>query len=236
MGRGVKLPSTERPKRRWSLLLLNFLLFAVPGTYFFYPQILEFTGSLIISGDAPANADAIVVLAGGDPGRPRAAAELFRQGLAPLVVITTEIPPGGIRVFQELKAEGIELHESFENYSRVLLGNGVPESRIIRIEPYVSSTIEELDQVRTLARKRRWQSLVIVTSKYHSRRTGIVADYYLRPEFETRIVGSRFDPYSPSAWWRSRSQIRVFITEFQKLVAYSFYYYPKIWLGMRAEG
>lgn len=186
-----------------------------------------------MSGAAPRASDAVVVLAGGDLSRPREAADLYRDGLTPYVIVTRELPPGGVRVFEEISGKGIRLHESYENYVQILLGYGVPEGRIIRVDEFANDTLDELQKVRAQVRERRWKSLTIVTSKYHTRRTALAARYVFEPEIETIVVASRHDPYDPNTWWMSRGMTRTFIIEFEKLVAYSIDLYPRILLGLR---
>jgi uncharacterized SAM-binding protein YcdF (DUF218 family) len=85
----------------------------------------------------------------------------------------------------------------------------------------VDNTADEAAQTRPVALQRGWTSLIVVTSKYHTRRTG----YAFEREFagtsvRIQVKGSRHDRVSPDGWWRSRSDLRYVVSELQKLVAY----------------
>ncbi len=124
-----------------------------------------------------------MILGGGAPGRAREAADLYRAGLAPTVVLTTGEPPDG---YEEMSRLGIELVRSHENYLRVLKGFGVPEESIIRIEEPVTETMNELTRVREFARERNWTSLIIVTSNYHTRRSLLITKYLFDSDLADR--------------------------------------------------
>lgn len=196
----------------------------IPLTYFGYATAFTALAKFLIVNEKPAPADAIVVLAGSEPGRALKAAELFNSGIAPQVVITTEEPPS---IYEQVKKNGISLVMSYENYVRVLEGYGVPASRIHRIEDYVSDTYGEMLLVRDFARAKHWQRLLIVTSNYHSRRTRMVARFVLEPEAHVTVIASPYGNFRPDAWWKTQDGTRVFAIEMEKLIAYSFYIWPR---------
>src|SRR5207245_31788 len=69
-------------------------------------------GRLLVAADPlPPRADAIVILAGSVPDRTLEAADLYRAGLAPRVVVTRERLPRGQAA---LRARGVRLPESDE--------------------------------------------------------------------------------------------------------------------------
>jgi uncharacterized SAM-binding protein YcdF (DUF218 family) len=92
------------------------------------------------------NADAIVVLGGDTKGRPQHAAELFRQGRAPQLIVS-----GG------------------EIYRQVLLKSGVPFGQI-QLELASRSTKENAEFCLPLLRRMGARRVIVVTSWYHSRR------------------------------------------------------------------
>jgi uncharacterized SAM-binding protein YcdF (DUF218 family) len=63
--------------------------------------------------------------------------------------------------------------------------------------------------------------MIVVTSKYHSRRAG----FAFRREFagtsvQVIVRASRHDPSEPARWWRRRADVRSVSSELQKLAAY----------------
>jgi uncharacterized SAM-binding protein YcdF (DUF218 family) len=219
----------KRPRIRFSRrnFLVGFVaLVAGAGlAYLFVPELLVWSGTLLIAEVEPFPADAIVVLGGGGPDRAREAADLFNDGLAPRVLITTEEAPDNYRELAEL---GIELVLPYENYLRVLNGFGVAEEDIFRIEDSSSESMDELLGVRRFAADRDWRRLIVVTSNYHSRRALLITDFVFDAEWQIAVVGSRYSEFRPNGWWREVRHVRTFLIEFQKLLAYELYLRPRM--------
>jgi uncharacterized SAM-binding protein YcdF (DUF218 family) len=219
----------KRPRilfsRRILLAGLVSFLAAAGLAYLFVPELLVWSGTLLIAEVEPFPADAIVILGGGGPDRAREAADLFNDGLAPRVVITTEEAPDNYRELAEL---GIALVLPHENYLRVLNGFGVTDSDIVRIEDTSSESMAELRGVRQFALDRGWSRLIVVTSNYHSRRALLITDYVFDAEWQIAVVGSRYSEFRPNGWWREVRHVRTFLIEFQKLLAYELYLRPRM--------
>jgi uncharacterized SAM-binding protein YcdF (DUF218 family) len=223
LGRALKT-NPLKPKTRKRIYLLNAVLLIVPLAYLGYPMALRAMAQLLIVSDAPLPSDAIVVLAGGDPGRALTAAELFKARVAPIVVVSRETPPP---IYEKAKRDGVVIVQGYENYLRVLEGYGVPPARLIRLEQPVSDTYDELLRVRDFAYSRGWKRIVIVTSNFHTRRARLVARFLLEPQLAVAVIASRYDAFRPEAWWISREDTRTFTIEMQKLIAYSLYIWPR---------
>jgi uncharacterized SAM-binding protein YcdF (DUF218 family) len=221
---------SAKPKwfRGRRLFLINAVLVLIPLAYFGYKPILRYSAKILMTSNEPRPAEAIVVLAGGEPGRAREAVDLYRAKMAPYVVVTTEVPPMDPSELHTLREQGIVLVESYENYVRILNGMGVPAEKIIRIESYVEDTLDELRKVRELCERRNWTNILIVTSNYHSRRAQLVADYVLGPGIHGVVISSKYGEISTDDWWTHAGNARTFIIEFEKLVAYTFYIWPRM--------
>ncbi|HYR44126.1 MAG TPA: YdcF family protein [Terriglobia bacterium] len=206
------------------MYLLNFVLFMIPITYFGYQPLLRHCASLIVVEDPIYKSDALLVLAGGEPGRAWGAAELYNQKMADYVIVTKDKP-----TFEEdeLRKRGIELVDGRGNYIRVLRGMGVPDNKIVTIDTPTDHTFEELQRVRELCVERNWKSLIIVTANYHTRRARMAARYIFDRDFQVGVVGTPHGGINPNAWWKSRSDLRTFLIEFEKLVAYTLYIGPR---------
>ena len=216
-----------KKKGRKKLYLLNALLLLIPITYFGYPFLLGAIGNFLVVDQTPVSSDAIVVLAGGEPGRALEAANLYKAKLAPYVVVTTEYPPA---MYEQSRKDGVDLVLSYENYMRVLQGYGVPALNIYRVEEYVGDTMDELERVGEFARRKGWKRLIIVTSNFHTRRSHMAAHFLLDPGIQTVVVASHSDNFRPDAWWTSQAQLRTFAIESEKLVSYTAYIWPrKLW-------
>jgi uncharacterized SAM-binding protein YcdF (DUF218 family) len=121
---------------------------------------LPFFGRWLVIADPLVPAQAIVPLAGGGE-RVNHAARLYKQGKAAWFVATNT----------PLDLPGID-HSYSDLVRRAALRGGVPEERFLVIPTLVYSTYEEALAIRRLAEMRGWDSLLIVTSPYHTRRRG----------------------------------------------------------------
>ncbi len=224
----MKSMKVKRPERRFgrkSLFFANVVLFLIPVTYFGYQPFLRYSASAIMISSEPLKADAIVLLAGGEPGRAWGAADLYTQKLAPWVVVTQEpVSPDDF----ELERRGVNLMNSYQKNINILRGLGVPKDAILTVEPYVEDTFDELTRVRQMATHKRWKSLIIVTSNFHTRRARLVGRYILEPDIKFVVVGSAHGGLDRDGWWNRRGDVRTFLIEFQKLVAYTLYIWPRL--------
>lgn len=207
------------------IYFLNFVLLIIPLTYFGYQPVLRYCASIVIVNEPIEKSDAIVVLAGGEPGRAWGAADLYNRGLADYVIVTRDqVTPEEAELLQR----GIELVDGRGNYIRVLRGLGVPSDKIVNVEKPTDDTLSEMEQIRNLCLEKKWRSLIIVTANYHTRRTRMAARYVLGPEFKFSVTASSHGGLNSREWWSRRSDVRTFLIEFEKLVAYTLYIGPKI--------
>ena len=233
MGKEVnKVPQgTGRRFKRRTLLLVNFVLFMIPVTYFGYQPMLRYAAGLIIADSEPRKSDAILLLAGGEPGRAWGAADLYKEQMGSYVILTAE--PLGSDVIA-LRQAGIQIGTGVDQNERILRALGVPQENIVRVKPYVYDTFDELTRVRELCEQRQWKSLVIVTSNYHTRRSLLTAKYVLGPYIDFTVVASKHGGINPDEWWKVRNDVRTFLIEFEKLVAYTLYIRPRmLWTSQR---
>jgi uncharacterized SAM-binding protein YcdF (DUF218 family) len=108
---------------------------------------------ILYDGDDPARADAVIVLAG-EKRRLPVALELVDRGVAPVLVISDGLDPRWTQANR-------------------LCRFGDPE-RIVCVRPDPYSTRGEARLAARLARERGWDSLVVVSSRFHLRRAGIL--------------------------------------------------------------
>ncbi len=221
----VMKPPRTRRKFRSSLFLINFVLIMIPLTYFGYQPLLRLSASIIIASDVPEKSDAILVLNGGEPARAWGAADLYNEKLAQYVIVTKELPSLGE---EELRQRGIDVVGSYANSIRVLRGLGVPEEKIVIVETPADNTLSEMQRAHELCVARNWKSIIIVTANYHTRRSRLTARYVFEPGFQIFVVSTRHGGLDRNAWWKKHGDVRTFLIEFEKLVAYTFYIWPRM--------
>jgi uncharacterized SAM-binding protein YcdF (DUF218 family) len=147
-------PSAKQIRIRNGLLLCAaFLILAMV-------LLLVLPESLLIISDEPVNIDAIIVI-GGDhkPERVQRAVELYREGYAPLVIISAGT----------LVQEGDEWLPEAEVMRRQARLFGLPE-RAMLLETDSQSTFENALFTRRICEANGIDRVLLVASDYHSRR------------------------------------------------------------------
>ena len=168
--------------------------------------------------DPLQKADAIFVLAGTRLERPLEAVDLYNEGHAPLIVISPGRPEPGEYLMRQ---RGIDFPTEAELQRNALMRSGIPEAALPPVTGYVDNTAQEANLLRSMVKKNRWRRVIIVTSKYHTRRAAFAFRRGLAGTgAEVIMRASRYDPSDPAGWWRSRPDFRFATSEFQKLLAY----------------
>lgn len=168
--------------------------------------------------DALHKADAIFVLAGTRLERPLEAVDLYREGWAPVIALS----PGTAEPMEAMvRARGIHFPSDSERVRDAMTQMGVPFSAIVIEGEAVDNTAEEAALLRGMAARHGWHSVIVVTSKYHTRRSGFAMRRALRGSgVDVILRATRYDPFDPDHWWRRRADLRSGILEWQKLIAY----------------
>ena len=174
---------------------------------------------LVVADPLPPRADAIVILAGSVPDRVLEAAELYRAGLAPRVVVTRERSPRGQAA---LRARGVRLPESDELSVMSLRQLGVPATATLVLHRRGVSTESEARTIARWACRRRVRRLIVVTSRAHTRRARLILRQALGPSIALTMRPSRFDLFAPARWWHVRRDAKIVLSEWQKLANYWF--------------
>lgn len=202
------------PRGRTLLVGAAFVLLAL---YSFRTPLLQNVGGFLVEEDPLAAADAIAVPSGSFPDRVLEAATLYRDGFAPRVLLCREREGPA---FKRLRALGVDVPRGFELNRSVALQLGVPPQAISAVEQLPGSTYSEARRVIREARARGYRSLLLVTSKYHTRRAGLIYRHLAGDALEIIVRPAREDSFESEAWWRSRTMTRRVIIEYQKLLVF----------------
>ena len=166
--------------------------------YFARHPLMRFAAESWVVDEPAAHADAIVVLGDDNFYADRAthAVELFRQGVAPLVVASGRRlrPNAGI-------SELIE-HD--------LVERGVPKEKVLRFAHDGESTVKEAEAVTKLAEDHHWKSFVIVTSNYHARRARYIYGKIVPRQISVSVASARDGKFDPERWWEKRESTKLF--------------------------
>jgi uncharacterized SAM-binding protein YcdF (DUF218 family) len=181
--------------------------------------VAAFAPRMLVVSAPLASADAIVVLSGSSAylERTQKAAQLYREGRAPLVLLTDDHTRGGWNSAQQRNPFFVE-RETDE-----LIKAGVPQDAI-RIAPGVAaSTRDEAVIVKDYAANEGLRSVLVITSSYHSRRT--LRTFQQAFVGTTTSIGLETSSTTPSAfWWLRPEGWRAVGGEYVKLIYYWFKY------------
>lgn len=193
-----------------AVLAVMLLVWAIHG------PVLRGLASTLTIEDPLTEADAIVVVAGGAPFRERAAADLYRQGWAPRVVLSRSTNPAGVEALVALGVRSLDLQAESR---AAVLRYGVPATAVVTFEDPVRITEEELGVLQREARARKWRRLILVTSPEHTRRVKTI--WYRRGNGGMEVI-VRPSPYSSGpadGWWRDRRLAETVLHEYLGLAA-----------------
>jgi uncharacterized SAM-binding protein YcdF (DUF218 family) len=192
--------------------------------YFLSPAVLTAIGAQLIHADPLEQADAIVVLA---PFLDRVieAADLYRKGFAPLVIVTRASRDLGE---QELIDRGI-LQSAEAQRRQALIALGVPPDAVVTMEGLADSTADEARDFAAWARTHPVRRVIVVTSPPHTARSG----YTFRRAtenlgIEVLMHPSSRHPFRAQTWWQNRGTLRDGLSEWQKLVYYRLIELPRM--------
>lgn len=201
-----------RTRLRRAALACVLLLAAAAACFIIYG------GRFLQHEDPLSHADAIFVLAGTRAERWLEAADLYREGYAPTIVLSPGIVEAG--EFW-LRARGIPFPTDAELARNAMVQMGIPARAIVTPFENIDNTAAEALLLRTLSREHHWTHVIIVTSKYHTRRAGFAFRRALKGTGVTVIMrATRYDDADPARWWHHRSDLRFVLLEWEKLVAY----------------
>lgn len=204
------------PRRRHVLrrpLALLVLLAVAGGAWF-----VVYGGRHLQHEDPLVKADALFVLAGTRLERALEAVDLFKEGYAPLVVLS----PGRAEAVEHLvRARGVRFPSESELVRDAMLQLGIPAAAIVATDGYVDNTAQEANLLRAMVQARGWRRVIVITSKYHTRRSGFAFRRGLGGTGAQAVIrATRYDLSHPARWWRFRADFRFVTSEWQKLLAY----------------
>lgn len=177
--------------------------------------LLTGIGRLLTLTEAPFPAEAAVVLNSGTEVFPRllAAADLFRAGRVERVVVNGDRKTDTLR---RLERRGFRwCCPWYEAPVRVLEIGGVPRDRIWAVAAEDAyDTVSEARAVGERLAAAGLTRVIVVTSRFHSRRARWVWRRLFRERLAIAGYAAPDDPYRPDAWWRHGRQVRWVMAEY----------------------
>lgn len=183
------------------LLFILFFAACLAGVFAARHPLMKLAGELWVVDEPAAPSDALIVLGDDNYAADRAfrAAELYRAGVAPVVVASGRMLRRNVSLAEIMEHD----LESF----------GVPAGSIVKLEHHAQNTREEAIEVARLIQSRGLKRVLVVTSNYHARRARFIFERVLPPGVSLRVSGARDSEFDPSRWWETRQGQKLFLIE-----------------------
>ena len=194
-------------------LLKTFLICSSIFVVLVVPLLIMFTlaGAFLVRKDPIKSSDALAILSGGGGERLEYGAGLYHEGIARRLILT---------LTDETTEDG---NTSMANRNLETLSStyNIPKTRILITRKTSTNTFEEAQAILVLSDKKGWESIVVVTDSFHSRRTGMIFDKI----FEGSGIRVSIQPvdvpgywYRPMSWWWTSESRNATISEYGKII------------------
>jgi uncharacterized SAM-binding protein YcdF (DUF218 family) len=202
--------------RKIFLIVLIFAFIVVT-----HEKMLSGIGSILVVEDIPQKAEAAVVLNTGVDIYPRLieAADLYRKVKVDRIVINGNRKTDTLR---QLDSSGYEPPcEWHAETTSVLDHQKVPKEHIIAISAEDAyDTVSEAKIVGATLINNGMSSIIITTSKFHSRRAHHIWSKMYDGKLKVFVAPAQSDPFNPEAWWKSGRQVRWVLSEYGAWIYY----------------
>jgi uncharacterized SAM-binding protein YcdF (DUF218 family) len=180
----------------FSLITLVVVVLVLAVLYLARHPIFRLVGEGWVVEDTVERSDAILVLSDDNFYADRAtrAAQIYRQGLSSIVVASGRRlrPYAGVAELME--------HD--------LIERGVPKDKILRVAHDADNTREEAKTLAQVAKQKKWRSVIVVTSNFHTRRARYIFSHVFPEDIRIRITGAPDGDFDPERWWEKRISVK----------------------------
>lgn len=196
----------------WRLFrLLMVLLVLGLGFYIGSPYLLTALGRYLIVEQPLVKADIILALSGEPYLRIPEAARVYHEGFAPTILLTHGRNERGT---DDLLRVGIRISGEQESSVKLLEDLRIPRKAILTLEERSDDTRAEMQVVARFLKGHPARTVVIVTSKAHTRRAYRIFSAGLGPGIRLIMHPVGSDPFDPSRWWHERTDIQSVFHEY----------------------
>jgi uncharacterized SAM-binding protein YcdF (DUF218 family) len=202
--------------RPWAIVLAALALaaLAIVAVRPIREPILRAAGWALVADNEPVGtADVIVLSIGSGGAGALEAADLVKSGVSKRVAVFAD-PPSG-EDFEFIR-RGLPYEDAAARQIRQLKMLGVTDvEKISR----VNGTDSEGQALPRWCDEQHLRSIVVVTTKDHSRRLRRVLDRDMKGHAtKVSVRAARYSNFDPDRWWRTRGGARIEIVELQKLL------------------
>jgi uncharacterized SAM-binding protein YcdF (DUF218 family) len=214
---GVPCTPLGRRLIGWPLGAFLSLVVLAVGIWLERAPLLRGAADLWIVSDPVTAADAVAVLGGDLDVRPFVAAELYKQGLVPRVLVS-QVAEG--------RASHLGLIPGHSALNRmVLLKLGVPEAAIGMFGETNQSTKDEALALKDWAERNGVSRIIVPTEVFSARRVRWIFDReFAGSSVAIEIAAFESPDYTRAEWWKSTAGMIAFQNEIMKYFYYRFEY------------
>jgi len=204
---------------RFILILIILLISACSLFFIFSGPVLKLLASGLVVNQPIIKSDVVIVLGGNSPSRILEAIDILKAGLAANIIITRGAKPEGS---EYLSSRNISYPEEADRNILVAEKLGINEKDIFLLPGRVYSTKEEAEAIKDIALKNGYKSLIIATSKSHSRRAELIFKRIFKNSgINVLIKPSKYDSFDPDNLDINKNHWKEVVLEYQKI----FYFY-----------
>lgn len=200
----------RRRRRRIVLAIVAMLLISAAALH--RPLLAGY--ALLFRVDDPADSDYLVLLLGGLEHRPAKVGELYRQGVAPQVLLCTASARDGCTDFTQI-------------FRSRLIDAGVPPQAIRILPEAVESTRDEAHRVRDFFNslpEPKPRRITLVTTAYHTARSRWIFRRVLGDGLDIRAAAASDHRFDEHNWHRVEEGLLGYVNETIKTVYYRLNY------------
>lgn len=160
--------------------------------------------------DDPVPADAMVLLLGGTEHRALKAAELYRRGMAPVILMAT------------VKSHGLAEYDENAGIRKILIRGGVPDKAIYTCPEVATSTREEAEAtLEYIHAHPSVRKIIVVTTAFHTARSGWIFRKTLgNAGVEIHTAAADHPDFNESNWYTMDESLLVYFNETLKTLYY----------------
>jgi len=181
-------------------------------------SILRGIGNALIKEDIPQKSEAMFILSGQADERVAYALYIDKEmDLAPKIMTL------GAGISPSLKAIDLSISDA-EIAQRALIKGGVDS---VRIEPLAigTSTFEESEEILGFSQVRGYKKIIVLSSKFHTRRVkSVFKDKFREAGIEVIVLGAEPKNYELEKWWEDENALLFVNNEYVKLIYYAIRY------------
>ena len=189
--------------------------------FYFSSDWLGYLGRSLVVDDPSATADVAIVLTTGVDYLPRLlqAAQLYHDKRVKKILINGNRKTDAIR---QLEKQGfIPACKWSENSLRILEMYGVPRQQVWAVSAEnVFDTVSEAQTIKPFLINNGVSSMIITTSKFHSRRARYVWRKVMGTEEGIYTSAATDDPFDPDSWWQHGRQVKQVMGEYGGMAYY----------------